>query len=64
MGQPNRQGAKLRSVKSFPLSEGRKQSKGRKKKQRNMDSVKYPFHHLKESITVRMAKHDVSHRSA
>jgi hypothetical protein len=27
MGQVNRQGTKLPSVKSFPLSEGRKQSK-------------------------------------
>jgi hypothetical protein len=24
----------------------------------------YPFTYLKETITVRMAKHDVSHRSA
>jgi hypothetical protein len=43
LGQPNRQGTNLPSVKSFPLSEGRKQSKeGRSndsKHQKHLESI-------------------------
>jgi hypothetical protein len=42
--KPNHQGTKLPSVQNFPLSEGRKQSEGRKKKQRNEASIASKIH--------------------
>jgi hypothetical protein len=35
-----------------------------RKEEAMIQSIKYPFTYLKETITVRKAKQDVSHRSA
>jgi hypothetical protein len=51
LGQAKRQGAKLPSVQSLPIGWRKEAKQGRKKKQGNMECVKYPFTFLKESNT-------------